>query len=116
MTKKTLSRRFRTLVMLACSLSILAVAFEGRITHVKAQTHPVCVTLGIMTTLLSGTVDYCGASGLPQPFSLGFQATFDTELLAGLMVNQSTALLGQELVFETFQVANDYQVHLSLNE
>jgi hypothetical protein len=116
MLKEKVSRRFRTLVMLACSLSILAVAFDGRTTSVKAQTHPVCVTLATTAALLSGTVDYCGASGFPQLAQLDTEIRFKSQLLRQLMMEQSLSLIQQDILVQTRQVADDYLIRLSLNE
>jgi hypothetical protein len=116
MLKPKAPRRFRTLVMLACTLSIMAVAFDGRITPVKAQTHPVCATLGLTAALLSGTVDYCGASGFPELVELDSQFRFNTRLLAGLMAQETLTILGQEADVVLVQEANDYLVRVQVNE
>jgi hypothetical protein len=76
----------------------MAVVFDGRIILVKAQYHPVCVTLATTAALLSGTVDYCGASGeLPELAELDTQFRFQTQLFAQLMTQQSIVLLQQDL-------------------
>jgi hypothetical protein len=116
MLKAKTPRSFRTLVMLACTLSIMAVAFDGRITPVKAQTHPVCATLGLTAALLSGTVDYCGASGFPELVQLDSQIRFERLTLASLMIDRSITLIGQDLETQLLQDGDDYLVRLAVNE
>lgn len=113
---KSTSRRFRTLVLLACSLSIMAVAFDGRTTKAKAQLLPVCQTLNTMATLLAGSLDSCVASGSGEVLVLDARASFQTQLLAQLMAQQSLQLLGQDLDTQLQQQGSRWVVDLELNQ
>jgi DNA-binding transcriptional regulator YbjK len=110
-------RRFRTLVLLACTLSIVAVGFDGRTAKAKAQLTPVCTTLNTMATLLAGSLDSCVSTGsIQQLASLHAEASFSTELLASLMAQQSLQLLNQQIEIQTLQQQNRYFVIMDLNE
>jgi hypothetical protein len=109
-----MSKSSRKFILLACFLGMLAMASDGGI---KAQTHPVCASLGATTALLGGTVEYCGASGLlGADLQLEARSSFLTLTQAELFESASVSLLGQLTQIETQLVNDRFVTDVTLNE
>jgi hypothetical protein len=94
------------------------VASDGGNSYVKAQTNPVCATLGATTALLGGTVKYCGASGT---LGLDLQLDMESEFLAAApaqaMADASLDVLDQDAIVIVTPVGDDrYRTRITLNE